>query len=55
VCQDGFDRDRPDWWQFAWLEAGKEQLLNLCLSGFRFHHLPKLLFPLLSSLTLRFH
>jgi hypothetical protein len=53
--QDGFDHERPDWWQFAWLEAAKEKPLNLCLSGFRFHHLQELLFPLLSSRTLRFH
>jgi hypothetical protein len=55
VRHDGFDRDGPEWWQFAWFEAAKEQLLNLCLSGFRFHHLPELLLPLLSSRTLRFH
>jgi hypothetical protein len=55
VRQDGFDLRRPDWRQFAWFKAVKEQLLNLCLSGFRFHHLPELLLPLLSSRTLRFH
>jgi hypothetical protein len=55
VRQDGFDLERPDWWQFSWLKAGTEQPLNLCLSGFGFHHLKELLFSLLSSRTLRFH